>query len=97
VLTGAVDRSPHGGLQLASSKAGGAYTNTVAHESQKICLPQKFLGWLRHCYTNVQNQEILYRIKWEVLLYKGVRKTFVDSVSSLFRELPEWTAGHEVQ
>ena len=59
MLRGAVDRSPHGGLQLASGKAGGAYTNTVAHESQKICFPQNFLGWLRYCYTNVQNQEIL--------------------------------------
>jgi len=38
-----------------------------------------------------------YRIKWEALVDKYVRKTFADSISSLFRELSECTVDSEVE
>jgi len=38
-----------------------------------------------------------YRIKWEALADKDVRKTFAGSVSALFRELPECTVDAKVE
>ena len=38
-----------------------------------------------------------YRRKWEDLVEKDVRKTFPDSVLSLFRKIPECTANAEVE
>jgi len=38
-----------------------------------------------------------YRIKWEALSNKDVRKTFADSVSCLSRELAEYRAEVELQ
>ena len=42
-------------------------------------------GKTNTAFTNVQD-------KWEALVDKDVRKNFADSVSSLFRELPQCTA-----
>jgi len=47
-------------------------------------------------YTSVRDQESLQE-KWEALPDKDVGNTFADSVSSLFRELPECTADAEVE
>jgi len=53
------------------------------------------------CNCIWKNQHGLHAVDWEILPNKvrdnDARKTFADSVSSLFRELPECTADAEVE
>ena len=61
------------------------------------------LGWFATCIWKSRHglhtcrTRRSYRIKWKALADKDVRKTFADSVSSLFRELLECTADAEVE
>jgi len=52
----------------------------------KLCLVKQ-PGFARTCRTRRS-----YWIKWEALVEKDVRKTFADSLLSLFRDLPECKA-----